>query len=400
MRNGFDKKKILTISGGHLAHDTFSAFLAPLLPLLIAKLGISLSLSAVLDITRKVPSLLNPLFGWIAEKTSVKYFVILTPSVTAITMGLLGQVESYTALIIMLLIAGVSSALFHIPSPVMIREASGERVGLGMSFYMVGGEAARTLGPLLLTGVLSLWGLEGTYRVIPLGLLVSGLLFWVLRDENVKKNKNDTEESGEKEIRTTIQVSGHFAKKEYFFFFSAIVLFALCQAAAKSAFTLYLPTYLTTTGNSLYFAGISLSILQFSGVIGAFSAGFFSDKLGRRKILIILAAGSAIFMWIFIFFSKTLALPVLIFLGLFLFGTGPVMLSYVHDTKSNKPALINSIYMAINFGVSSLMVLINGYLGDQYNLNFTYKFGATLYLFLIPAVFYLDHAYKKLVNAN
>ena len=41
----FETKRILLISGGHFVHDTFSAFIAPLLPLLIDKLGLSLGSS-------------------------------------------------------------------------------------------------------------------------------------------------------------------------------------------------------------------------------------------------------------------------------------------------------------------------------------------------------------------
>lgn len=39
----FKKSEVFTISSAHMIHDIYSAFLAPLLPLLIEKLGISLS---------------------------------------------------------------------------------------------------------------------------------------------------------------------------------------------------------------------------------------------------------------------------------------------------------------------------------------------------------------------
>ncbi len=143
----FNKAQVATISLAHLAHDTYGSFLAPILPLLIEKLGISLYLVAFLDISRKLPSLLNPFFGILAERTDARYFVILSPALTAIVMSLLGLASSYEILIILLIISGISSTLFHIPSPGIIKESSGNKVGLGMSFYMVGGELARTLAP-------------------------------------------------------------------------------------------------------------------------------------------------------------------------------------------------------------------------------------------------------------
>ncbi|NOQ41857.1 MAG: MFS transporter, partial [Desulfuromusa sp.] len=145
----FKKADVLVLSFAHLAHDTFSAFLAPLLPLLIDKLGMSLSMTAFLDIIRRIPALFNPFLGLLAEKTGIKYFVILTPAITAISMGLVGLANSFAMLFILLFVAGISAALFHVPTPVIVKEASGNKVGTGMSFFMVGGELARTVGPLL-----------------------------------------------------------------------------------------------------------------------------------------------------------------------------------------------------------------------------------------------------------
>jgi FSR family fosmidomycin resistance protein-like MFS transporter len=176
------KNLITTISLAHLVQDTYSAFLAPILPLLIEKLGMSLVMSAFLDIARKIPSLLNPFFGLLAERSDARYFVILAPALTAFSMSLLGVVNSYAMLVVLLTIAGIASTLFHIPSPGMIKASAGDKLGRGMSYYMVGGEMARTLGPLVITGGVSLWGLEGTYKLMPFGLLASLILYYKLKD--------------------------------------------------------------------------------------------------------------------------------------------------------------------------------------------------------------------------
>ena len=43
----FQTGEILTIVGGHFVHDTFSAFVAPLLPLIIEKLSLSLTMAEI-----------------------------------------------------------------------------------------------------------------------------------------------------------------------------------------------------------------------------------------------------------------------------------------------------------------------------------------------------------------
>ena len=96
----------------------------------------------------QVPALLNPYVGAMADRISVRYFIILAPAMTAVPMSLIGLAPSYAILMILLFIAGISVSLFHVPAPVMVAKLSGDHKGRGMSFFMTGGELARTVGPL------------------------------------------------------------------------------------------------------------------------------------------------------------------------------------------------------------------------------------------------------------
>lgn len=378
----FDKGKVLIISFSHFTHDVYSSFLAPMLPLLISKLGISLSETAFLDIVRRLPALFNPLFGLMAERRGVKLIVILMPSVTAICMSFLGLANSYIVALILLFVAGISAALYHIPSPVIIKEASGNRIGVGMSFFMVGGETARTVGPLLITAGISLWGLDGTYRLVPFGILASLLLYWKLRNFAPRSNFNKKREKG---------TAKNFLKR-YTFFFGVLGGFIFFQSAMKSALVLYLPVYLTQNGSSLWYAGISLSVLQFFAVLGTLFSGTYSDRIGRYKMLFISSLISSISMILFVLYRDVLLFPLLAILGFFLFATGPVLLASVQDLNSGMPTFANSIYMAVNFGIGSIAVYMIGRLGDIMGLNKTYQVVAALSFGCIVSVFMLKKA--------
>jgi FSR family fosmidomycin resistance protein-like MFS transporter len=315
----------------------------------------------------------------LAERTGAKYFVILAPAVTAISMSLLGLADSYGLLFILLIIAGISTALFHVPSPTMIKEAAGDRIGTGMSFFMVGGELARTIGPLLVIAAVSWWGLEGIYRLMPIGLLTSVVLFVKLRDFDLHRPLTKPVEKGD-----TKKVL-----KKYRLFFIAIGLYILFQAGMKSALTLYLPVYLTGQGGSLWVAGISLSILQFFGVLGTFSSGSISDRIGRIKTLILSSTGAVVMMGFFIYTGSILALALL---GLFLFAANPVLMAIVQDTDSNMPTFMNSMYMSINFGMSAIVVFAVGFLGDEVGLSTTYLIFNIVAIGMIPAALLLRKA--------
>ncbi|MCK5065881.1 MAG: MFS transporter, partial [Bacteroidales bacterium] len=180
-REGFQKGKVLTISATHFVHDCYTSFLAPALPLLIDKLGMSYGMTGLLAVIQRIPSLFNPFIGIIAERPVMRYMVISSPAMTAVFMSLIGIAPGYVFLAVLLFFSGISSTLWHIPTPVMVKQLSGDRTGKGMSYYMMGGELARTAGPMVILGVISWWGLEGTWKMMPLGFVGSFILWFNFR---------------------------------------------------------------------------------------------------------------------------------------------------------------------------------------------------------------------------
>ena len=256
---GFQTGNVVIFSIAHLIHYLYTSFLAPVLPLLINKLGISLFQSGLLAVVQRIPSLFNPFVGIIAEKLKARYFIIFAPAVTTISMGLIGVAPSYTILVVLLFVSGISSTLFHVPSPVMIKKLSGNRLGMGMSFFMVGGEFARTLGPLLVVAAVEIWGLNGTFRLIPFGLIASAILWLNLRKISISKD-----------IKAEKGTNYFSVFRKFLPIFISLAGITFFRGAMKSSLTLYLPVYLTGKGAEIWMAGISLAALQLAGAIGTF----------------------------------------------------------------------------------------------------------------------------------
>jgi FSR family fosmidomycin resistance protein-like MFS transporter len=375
-KKDFQTGNIITISIAHLVHDTYSSFLAPLLPLLIEKFSITYSLAGLFTVFQRLPSLLNPIIGLLADKLAVRYFLIAAPAITSISMSLLGAAPSYYAAAVLLLIAGLGSALFHTPAPVMVRRISGTKIGRGMSVFMFAAEFARTLGPLLALGAVSYWSLEETYKLIPIGLGASVVLFVKFRKIKISDEFKDKKEKAaigktlKNYTRTLISLGGTI------FFINML----------KSSLTAFLPTYLIVKGESLWIAGASFSILQFAGAVGTLSSGTISDKFGRRNTLLTIALLLPVFMWFFILLGDFFMIPILIFMGFFLFASNPVMLAVINEVKSERPAFINGVYMTINFGISAATVTFVGVIGDLIGLDTMYKVVSFSPLLAVPFI--------------
>jgi len=153
----------------------------------------------------------------------------------------------------------------------------------------------------------------------------------------------------------------------------------------KAALTLYLPVYLTRHGESLWMAGISLSVLQLSGAVGTWYSGTVSDRIGRRKTLLIITVTAPVLMGLFLITTGWLSLVILALTGAFLISSTSVMLAVVQELDSRHLFFLNSIYMTISFLIGSLMVLAVGFLADSYGLDLTYLFAV---LFALPAIFF------------
>ena len=384
MKKKIHAADIAAISIGHLFHDVYSAFFSPMLPLLISKLGISLSTAGILDFVRKSPSLINPLVGYIVDRGPFRYFVILTPAVTAAAMSFIGAAPGVGVLMLLLFTAGLSSTFFHVPSPVMMKTVSGDRIGTGMSFYMLGGELSRTIGPLAVTAAVSLWGMEGTWRLMPFGFVCSTVLYFKLRKIKLKR-------AGKASGSSPVNIKEAF--KNHFRMFFIVAMFLFFRTAMKSALTLYLPTYLTFQGNSLWSANISLSVLQFSGAAGVLCAGIISDRIGRKNTLLISSVVTPVLMWLFITMDTVYSIPILGAAGFFLFAPGPVILAVIQDNDSDTPALINSIYMTVSFIVTSLIIYLVGLSVDLAGFEMTYKI--SVFMAVISVFFVLKMPEKS-----
>ena len=373
----FNTNQVVTIVGGHFIHDTYTAFVAPLLPLLIEKLSLTLTMVGTLTALIQLPGLLNPFIGYLADKVSLRYFVIFAPAITATLISALGFAPSYFVLAIIMLLTGVSVAAFHAPAPAMIGRISGNQVGKGMSFFMAGGEFARTVGPLIAVWAVSMWGLDGIYRLMFVGWASSLLLFWRLRAVSGRGEKSGSLRS--------------IAPKLLTFFLPLTIIVFLRMFLATSLST-YLPTYMTQEGYSLAAAATFLAVLEFAGVGGALLSGTISDRLGRKKVLFFAFAASSLLTLLFLQASGFWVIPLLLSVGFTALSTGPLFLALVQDQVPNNRAVGNGLYLAISFVIRSLASFLVGAGGDLWGLDIAFYWSALISILAIPMLYFLPRS--------
>lgn len=375
--NRFQTGKIMALSIGHFIHDVYSSFLSPLLPLLIDKLSLTLTQAGFLSTIMQLPALMNPYIGVLADRVSVRYFVILAPAMTAVPMSLIGIAPSYGILLLLLFITGISVSFFHVPAPVMVSRLSAARKGRGMSFFMTGGELARTIGPLVAVAGVSLLGLEGFYPVMIFGLISSGWLYLKLRDVPV----NDVH------TKRNLSALQTWRKLRYILWPLSAIL--VSRGFMHASLTAFLPTYINQETGNLWLAGMALTLFEVAGVAGVLTAGSMSDLFGRRKTLLVSLIGAPVCLFIFTLTGGWFRIAALLFTGFTLLSTTPVMLALVQEHARHAPAAANGLFMMISFLARSAVVVVVGFIADRIGLQAAYLISAAMGLICIPFIFRL-----------
>jgi FSR family fosmidomycin resistance protein-like MFS transporter len=119
------------VSLAHALNDAYAAFLHPLLPRIMDRLGLSIALAATLATAFSVASsLVQPVAGYLADRFGRRLLVALGPVISGVFLSLMGWAPSFEILMGLLVVGGLGSALFHPPG----------------ASYAAGGVARRVVG--------------------------------------------------------------------------------------------------------------------------------------------------------------------------------------------------------------------------------------------------------------
>ena len=375
-RGVFNTGKVLTLSICHFIHDIYSSFFAPLLPLLVEKFSMTLAQAGFLSTIMQIPALFNPFIGLLADRISVRYFIILAPASTAIPMSLLGLAPSYGVLALLFFVTGVSVAVFHVPAPVMVSQVSGNKTGRGMSFYMTGGELARTIGPMVAVGSVSILSFQGYYPIMIFGILASLWLYFKFHGIDVQVKKSDR-----KPLLSTCGEMKHILLP--------LTAILVTRGFMHASTTTFLPTFIKMETGNIWLAGFGLTAFEAFGVAGVLSSGTLSDHFGRRQILIISLICAPAGLFLFVYTSGLLSCLMLLVTGFTLLSTTPVMLAIVQENAKSSPSAANGLFMMVSFISRSAIVVIVGIIADHIGLPLTYCISSAIGLIGIPFILIL-----------
>ena len=381
-RGGFQTGRVVSLASAHGIHDTYSSFLAPLLPVMIERLSILKVEAGAFLIFQQLPSILQPVIGHLADRLNFKRLVLLAPAVTATAMSLFAISKTYWMAAILLIISGLASATLHAVAPAIISRFSGRLLGRGMSFWTISGEIGVMVGPILISTIISVFSISAAPWLMVGGMAASILLAYWLRDVEFHSSENKPKSlqgTRNKILKIFLPLAGLLATR------------AMLRAAVET----YMPVYLTEKGVGLWLAGSSLTLLEAAGIVGILIAGSINDRVGPRWIFLYSFIGSPLMLFLFMQSSGSLQFLLMILLGILSLCVVPIGMAIVQENFPDNRSFANGLYLAILFISNSSAGVVMGRLADLFGMPSAFLWSVWVCLLGIPFIFFLPQPAKK-----
>jgi FSR family fosmidomycin resistance protein-like MFS transporter len=352
----FDLRTLSLTTAAHFLNDLHYAFLAPLLPLVVAKFNLSLTLAGLLaTILNSSSAISQPVFGAFADQMQRRIFVVLGPTLTVAAMALVGLAPSYELLIVVLLIAGTGTSSFHPQAASTAGYASGPRKGTGLSLFVAGGELGFALGPLWIALIVSTFGLAATWVAALPGLAACAILWTQVRSQPTAHAAR--ERSLRQDLRGVIRPLG------------LLWLLVALRSVIILSFMTFLPLLLRERGATLLAGGAAVFFFGGIGAIGGLLGGTLSDRLGRRGVLVLSLVIGTPLLYAFLHTRGPWGFTLLALGGMAYYLTAAVTIVMAQQILPHRASVASSIVMGLAWGIAGLALTGVGALADAVGLQ-------------------------------
>lgn len=364
---------LAVLAASHGLNDLYTSFLAPLLPLVIPRFGLSLALAGLLQSALSLSSsVAQPLFGYITDRTGRVPFIALGPLITAAALSSVGLMPSYGALLAVLVVGGISSAFVHPQASSVVPQLTEERRGFAMALFIAGGTLGFAVGPVLVTTVVTRFGLSNSfYAVLP--ALVLFPFLWRYAPRRIEPIR---ETEGLDQLRKAELLQN--AKPLLLLWFVVV-----CRSAVFNSFITFMPVVLNERAQSLVTGGLLIATFVAAGAAGTLVGGHITDLVSSRRhsIAALLLAtipvviGAAMLKGWLLWMLAALA-------GALIEATNPMTVVLAHEAVPQHRGTASGLMMGFGWGIGGLLVAPVGALGDLVGIQ---QALTTAALLLLPA---------------
>lgn len=367
------------VSMGHSATHWIAATFYLLLPYLTEELGLTYTEAGALVSTFHASSFLanfgsGMVVDVLGRRVLVQAVALLLGALALMACGLAGSLVVLMALVV---IIGGTNNLWH---PAAISFLSGlypKNRGYVLSIHTLGASLGDSLAPLCIGAVLTVlsWRDTALWGSLPV-LVVAALIMMTIA-------RMDRDADGQ--VSKKITVGEYFSGLKVMFTNRAamgLCLMAGFRSMTQNGLLMFIPIYLANVLKvGPFMTGVGMFAMQLGGFFAGPIAGAWSDRIGRRPIVLGAATGTTVVVsFLAVAQSEYLFIAGVSMLGFVLFAIRPVIHSWMMDLTP--PAMHGSATSALfgmQSGLSLVIPLLGGWIADLYGVGAVfYMLAATM----------------------
>lgn len=374
--------------GAHAFTDLYGSFIVGIIPILAIKFGLSLFLVGLLtSISGISNSLTQPIFGYLADRYNVKYFLVAGPLFSAILISIMPVMPEYYLVVIILFLGNLSIAIMHPPSAAMGGQFGGKLKGLSNSLISFSGTAGYAFGSLFIIYIIEKFGISFSPIAMIPGIIMAIILF---RYINVPNKLSGTRTNHD--FIRKLKKANKYKMIQLFIIFSA----SFARDITWVLMITFMPLYFTNSGIKLLNMGYILILYNLLGAFGGIIAGYFSDRIKNKSFLI---QGALILSLPFIFFMFRTSgmIPVIFFIiiGFFSIATLPLCIRISQDIFPGSMSFASSLVMGLSVGTASIVMIFLGKAADIIGIANTVYYSSIVVIAIIILLSFYPLISKK-----
>ena len=349
---------VLLMACVHMVVDGYGNIFAPLLPLLITRLDLSLAAAGTLTMAFQLAASVAQIgFGHLADRWRPRLLVMVGPVVAVSVLSFTGAATSPLMLAAILVVGGLGGAAFHPPAAALAHRLGGSRPGFTMSVYISGGTLGFSLGPLLFAPFTERFGLAWTPVLALPGLAV--VAFFLRRVPPIPIH--------------TSERTGFAALRPYAKPLGLLYLIVVLRTLAAISFATFLPVMLTRRGLSLGASGSAVAAYLFASGVGGFTGGPAADRFGPKRVIALSLVLAAPFLFAAPALTGWPFVVTIVIGGFFLQSTLPVNVTFGQTIAPVSAATVSSLMMGFAWGTGGLSVPLVGLIADRIGIEATLR---------------------------
>jgi FSR family fosmidomycin resistance protein-like MFS transporter len=359
MTMGANSKVIFALSLVHFTGDFYAAFLTPLLPLFVDKLGLTLTQVGLLaGISRFLAFVVQPSAGYVADHYHTRIFILGGPLLATVFMPLIGVAPSYVVLLFFVSMGSIGVSMFHPPAAGMVSQYAGSRFGLSMSLFNLGGTLSFGLGPIFIAFFVHSWGLESSPVTMVFGLVLMAFLYKIVPVPT-------TEGLGNLGFMGSIKEAFGEVWKPIFVLWAVMVL----RSFVGQVYMTFLPIYYAREGFSLLSIGTIVSIFTVAGALSGVAAGHFSDRFGFKPVFFLSHGLATPCLYLLLLLPGDWAYASAFLAGFFVMASLPLGVTMAQEIAPKGKSMVSSLMMGLAWGTGGMMTPLAGKLADLFSIR-------------------------------